>query len=212
MSEIQYITDLYLQEDEILLKTRKSMAQHGMPDITIPPQTAKILYLLVKMSGAQKILEVGTLAGYSGIWLARALPETGTLLTLEIKPQFAQVAAENFRLAGLQNKVQVQSGNALAVMEDLLQDNAKFDFFFFDADKLNLPKYLQLALKLAAPGAIITADNTLWKGRVYDPTSSRPTTKAVRLFNKMLAEDRRLESIIIPSGDGLSVARVKDNV
>ena len=110
------------------------MAQHGMPDITIPPQTAKILYLLVKMSGAQKILEVGTLAGYSGIWLARALPETGTLLTLEIKPQFAQVAAEIFRLAGLQNKVQVQSGNALAVMEDLLQDNAKFDFFFFDAD------------------------------------------------------------------------------
>ncbi|MGI6660045.1 MAG: O-methyltransferase [Dethiobacteraceae bacterium] len=212
MSEIQYITDLYLQEDEVLLKTRESMAQHGMPDITIPPQTAKILYLLVKMSGAQKILEVGTLAGYSGIWLARALPETGTLLTLEIKPQFAQVAAENFRLAGLQNKVQVQSGNALAVMEDLLQDNAKFDFFFFDADKLNLPKYLQLALKLAAPGAIITADNTLWKGRVYDPTSSRPTTKAVRLFNKMLAEDRRLESIIIPSGDGLSVARVKDNV
>ena len=143
--------------------------------------------------------------------LARALPETGTLLTLN-QATVAQVAAENFRLAGLQNKVQVQSGNALAVMEDLLQDNAKFDFFFFDADKLNLPKYLQLALKLAAPGAIITADNTLWKGRVYDPTSSRPTTKAVRLFNKMLAEDRRMESIIIPSGDGLSVARVKDNV
>lgn len=212
MSEEQYITDLYIQEDEALLKTKASLAQNGMPDITIPSQTAKTLYLLAKMSGAKKILEAGTLAGYSGIWLARALPGKGTLLTLELKPQFAQVAAENFQLAGLQNKVKVQTGNALTEMERLQRENEKFDFFFFDADKLNYPKYLQLAIAMAEPGAIITADNTLWKGRVYDPASIRPTTEAVRLFNKMLAEDNRLESIIIPTGDGLAVARVKDNL
>lgn len=212
MSEQQYITDLYVQEDEILRTTRESYAQHTMPEIAISPQTAKTLYLLAKISGAKKIFEAGTLAGYSGIWLARALPETGRLLTLELNPQFAQVAAQNFKAAGLQAKVKVQTGNALTAMEQLQQAQEKFDFFFFDADKLNYPKYLHLAILMAEPGAIITADNTLWKGRVFDPTSIRPTTEAVRLFNKMLADDQRLESIIIPTGDGLSVARVKDHL
>lgn len=211
MSEEQYINNLYAQEDEILLVTKESIDQHGMPHISISPQTAKILYLLVKVSGAKSILEVGTLAGYSGIWLARALPETGILLSIELNPQFAQVAMENFKRADLQSKVNLQIGNAVAEMERLQAAGEKFDFFFFDADKLNYPKYLQLALSMAEPGAIIAADNTLWKGRVFDPTSTRPTTESVRTFNKMLAEDHRLESIIIPTGDGLSVARVNEN-
>jgi caffeoyl-CoA O-methyltransferase len=210
MSETQYINALYGQEDEILLKTRASIEQHGMPPISISQQTGKILYLLAKASRAKKILEIGTLAGYSGIWLARALPETGTLLSMELNAHFAQVALENFKRAGLQSKVKVQIGNALSEMERLQQEGEMFDFFFFDADKLNYPKYLRLALSMSGPGAIITADNTLWKGRVFDRTSTRPTTEAVRIFNEMLAVDSRLESIIIPTGDGLSVARVKD--
>ncbi|MCR3922363.1 MAG: O-methyltransferase [Firmicutes bacterium] len=212
MSDTEYINDLYVQEDKVLLKIKASMKQHGMPQISLSAQSAKILYLWAKVGQAKSMLEVGTLAGYSGIWLARALPETGTLLTLELNPRFAQVAVENFKLAGLQHKVKVQVGDALAEMERLQQLGTMFDFFFFDADKLNYPKYLQLALSMAEPGAIIAADNTLWQGRVFDPASIRPTTKSVRIFNKMLAENNRLESIIIPIGDGLSIARVNDKL
>ncbi len=210
MTENEYIKNLYIREDAVLKKVKKSMTVNGMPQIALPPDSAKLLYMLARISGAKKILEIGTLAGYSAIWLARSLPEGGSLLTLEIEEDFARAASQNFIIAGVEDKVSITVGDALNSLSSLRDSGENFDFFFIDADKIHYPDYLEMALEMAEPGALISADNTFWGGKILDPSDREETTEKIRRFNRMLSTDERLESMIIPTGDGLAVARVKE--
>lgn len=204
-----YIRSLFVKEDDVLEAVFSSISETGMPHISVPGETGKLLYLLAKLTGAKRILEIGALGGYSSIWLARALPADGRLLSLELKPSYANVAKTNVERAGLEEKVNYRIGPALESLEALDREGRTFDFFFIDADKKNYPNYLQMAIKLAVPGALITADNVLWRGKVANPADEDHRTEYMRQFNEMAAQHPRLESIVIPIGDGLFMGRVK---
>jgi caffeoyl-CoA O-methyltransferase len=209
MSAEEYVRNLFGQEDEMLKSVRQSIVDRGMPTISVAPEVGAFLTMLVKMTGAKRVLEIGALGGYSGICLARALPEDGKLISLELEAKYAELAHENLKKAGLGDKVEYRLGEALTSLEQLGKEGACFDLFFIDADKENYSNYFEWALKLAKPGALIVADNTLWGGRVYDPVNDEESTRAVRAYNERIAKDECVESMLLPIGDGLAVSRVK---
>lgn len=154
----------------------------GLPAIDVSPAQGKLLHLLARMSGARKILEIGTLGGYSTIWLARALPVDGAIVTLEFSPVHAEVARENILAAGQGAKLDLRIGPALEALPALKKEGAIFDFIFIDADKGNNPAYLQWALRLARVGAVIVVDNVVRGGRVLDAASADPDIIGTRKF------------------------------
>ncbi len=204
----QYIDSLYPRDPD-LERAQEGIRRHGMPEISIASGYGRLLTLMVRMSGAKNVLEIGALGGYSGICLARGLGPDGKLVSLELEPQYAEVAHGHLKAAGLGDRVEYRVGEALTSLEQLEREGRRFDFFFIDADKGNYPNYLEWAIKLANPGAVIAADNTLMHGRSMDPESASPSVEAMREFNKRIAADPRLESTILPAYDGLAVARVK---
>lgn len=220
-----YIADLFIGDDPALAAAMEAAKRAGLPDIAISATQGKFLYLLAKAIGARRILEIGTLAGYSAIWLARALPEGGRLVTLECDPAHARVAAANLARAGLAGRCEIMVGAALETLPALqargghVQSGegcgaAPFDFIFIDADKPGYPAYLDWSVRLARPGALIVADNVVRGGRVLDPAGDENALGAAA-FNARLAADPRLEAIAVqqvgPKGhDGLAIARVRD--
>lgn len=209
MTTKTYIRSLFAQEDEMLQSISKGLDERGLPQISVPAEIGKTLYLLVKMVGAKNILEVGSLGGYSSIWLARGLPEEGKLISLELDEVHARFAEENIQKAGLGNKVRFIVGDANESIDELINNDEKYDFFFIDADKPNYLTYLEKAIQLSRPGSVIVADNLFQEGRVFDLNDESPSPVAIREFNQMIASDPRLDSIILPIGDGLGVCRVK---
>lgn len=209
MDRNEYVNSLFVQEDEHLQHTRTATGEKGMPAINVKPELGKFLHLLVQISGAREVLEIGALGGYSGIWLTRALPENGRLTSLEIEQAYADFAKGNLERAGLGDKVSYRVGHALDSLKQLEAEGRRFDLFFIDADKENYPNYLEFAIRLANPGALICGDNVLWGDRVLDPANTEASTEAIREFNRRLAEDDRLDSILLPIHDGLAIARVK---
>lgn len=209
MNQDQYIRSLFAREDEVLRSIADGLADRGMPQISVPPETGKTLYLLAKICGARDILEIGALGGYSTIWLARALPKEGRLLSLELREEHAAFARENADRAGVGEQVEFRIGDAMELLKALEGEGASFDFIFIDADKEGYVHYLERAIRLARTGAVISADNVLWGGRVYDESDRTPSTEAIRQFNETLSRDSRLESKLLPIGDGLAVARVR---
>lgn len=203
-----YMEGLY-EEDAVLERVKEVIRTHNMPEISIAPGYGRLLTMLVTMIGATKVLEIGALGGYSGICLARGLKEGGKLISLELKQDFADVAKQNLTGAGLGGLVEYRIGEALIHLNELLEQGERFDFFFIDADKVNYPNYLELAIKLANPGAIIAGDNTLMRGKVVDANQTKASVQAMRTFNQLIATDPRLESTILPAYDGLALARVK---
>ncbi|MBP1989290.1 O-methyltransferase [Paenibacillus eucommiae] len=203
-----YVEALFAQ-DTVLEKVKEGIRTRNMPEISIAPGYGRLLTLLVKMNGAKRALEIGALGGYSGICIARGLDPDGLLVSLELKQEFADVARQHLSDAGLGSLVEYRVGEALVHLQKLQEEGAKFDFFFIDADKVNYPNYLEWALKLANPGAIIVGDNTLMHGRVQDPAQTKASIQAMRLFNQQIAQDDRLDSTIIPAYDGLAIARVR---
>lgn len=181
-----------------------------MRNISVPPEIGKLLTLLVKISGAKEILDIGALGGYSGICLVRGLQNDGHLTSLELKEEFAQLAHENLTKAGFGERVTYHTGEALTSLEQLEKQQKKFDFIFIDADKDNYPNYLERSLRLANPGALIVGDNVLRGGRVADTSYEDSSVDQIRAFNDRIANDPKLESIILSIGDGLSIARVKE--
>lgn len=181
----------------------------GMPEISIAPGYGRLLTMLVRLSGAKSALEIGALGGYSGICIARGLPEEGTLLSLEVNPQFAVVAERHVRQAGLVERISYRIGDAKESLAQLEEEGAEFDFFFIDADKGSYPHYLDMAIRLAKPGALIVGDNVLMKGRTADLGVESPSVKAMRAFSERITTDYRLESVILTAYDGLAIARVK---
>lgn len=204
----QYIDNLY-DQDVDLQRVLDSIQAHDMPQISVPAGYGRMLTILVKMSHAKRVLEIGALGGYSGICLARGLGDDGTLLSLELKSEYADVARANLQSAGLGDKVSYQIGDAKQSLQQLIEAGEQFDFFFIDADKGAYPFYLQSALQLAVPGAIIVADNILQRGRVKDEQVTSPSVQAIREFNRLLTSDPRLDSTILPAYDGIAIARVK---
>lgn len=182
-----------------------------MPAISVPPEVGKWITMIVKISGAKEALEIGALGGYSGAHLLRGLPEDGHLTSLELNPDFARLAKNNLIKAGFdEHQFTHYTGPALDSLEKLSDEGRTFDLFLIDADKRNYQNYLQRAIELANPGAIICADNTLWRGQVYDFNDNDQLTVTIRQFNETVANHPALESMMIPLGDGLLVARVKD--
>jgi predicted O-methyltransferase YrrM len=207
-----YIQGLFVPSDPVLEEALMELERAGLPPINVSPNEGKLLNILAMLSGAKKMVEIGTLAGYSAIWLARALPEGGKLITLELDTKHAEVARKNLERAGLSSKVEIRVGPALASLEKMqAEGEGPFDLFFIDADKDAYPAYLEMALKLAQPGTVILADNVI--GRILDPNANVKMAQGVRQFNQNLADNPGLNSIILPiireRLDGLSISIVR---
>ena len=212
----QYLSDLLLPVDPILNSVLEASAAAGLPSINVSPTQGKLLNLMARMCGAKRSLEIGTLGGYSTIWLARALPADGKLITLEAEPKHAKVATANIDRDGLSNLVEIRLGPALQTLSQLVdQKSPPFDFIFIDADKPGYPDYLEWSLKLSRPGTVIVADNIIRDGGVIDPNHKDPRVQAVRKFNQMLGSNPRLSATALQTVgskgyDGFAVAMVLD--
>lgn len=209
-----YIDGLFAPGDPALDATLATAAEAGMPDIHVSGGQGKLLWLMARLIGARRILEIGTLAGYSTIWLARALPEGGRLITLEYDPRHAEVARANLDRAGLSRVVDVRTGAALDILPGIASESADpFDLVFLDADKTGYPDYLDWALRLTRPGGLILADNVVRGGRVLDPPPDDASAAGAAAFNAKLAAEPRVEALILQQvgrkgHDGLAIARV----
>jgi len=190
-----YLNEKLIPADIALQAALKNNTAAGLPTIDVAPHEGKLLYLLAKMQGAKRILEIGTLGGYSTIWLARALPADGNLITLELDHKHAEVAKVNIARAGLGSKVEVRLGPALDSLEKLHAEGAApFDFIFIDADKSGYPAYLDWSLRLSRPGTAIVADNVVREGAVIDADSKDKSVQGVRRFFEKIASNPRLEA------------------
>lgn len=211
-----YLADKLLPLDAPLQEALKANAKANLPSIDVSPTQGKLLHLLARMSGAKRILEVGTLGGYSTIWLARALPKDGSLITLEFNPKHAEVATANIRNAGLSHLVDVRVGPAADSLARLVAENtAPFDLIFLDADKPSNPIYLEWAIKLSHPGTVIIGDNVIRDGAIIDANDSDPSVVGTRLFLEKLGAHPRLDATAIQTvgtkgHDGFALAIVKD--
>ena len=203
-----YISQLFAPEDALLASLREEADRSGLPPIAISADEGRLLQVLLTAVRARRVLEVGTLGGYSAIWMARALPEDGRLLSLEIEPAHADFARRYIDRAGLTDRVEIRVGRALDVLPSL--DGEHFDAVFLDADKEPLPTYFEWALRLLQPGGLLIADNTLWGGRVLDDSEQDEKTIAVREFNRRMATDPRILGIIVPTHDGVAVGVVRN--
>lgn len=197
-----YLAGLLVPEDEALTAVVKANREANLPAIDVPPQLGKFLALLITISGAKRVLEIGTLGGYSTIWLARALPADGKVVTLELEPRHAEIARQNLERAGVSGRVEIRVGQALESLRALsLAEEAAFDFIFIDADKKNLPEYLDWSLKLAHKGTIILADNVIRDGKVIDAESTDPNIRGARRFLELAAANPRLSATAIQTVD-----------
>jgi len=209
-----YFGNLLAPSDEALDAALRASREAGLPPIQVSPLQGKFLHVLVRICGARKILEIGTLGGYSTIWMARALPEDGRIVTLELDPHHASVARENLRNAGVLDRVDVRVGPAAEGLRHLeAEGSAAFDLIFIDADKAGIPTYLEWALRLSHPGTVIVTDNVVRQGKVVDPESGDPDVDGVRRFTEMLAAEPRLSAVALQTvgskgHDGFALAVV----
>ena len=211
----RYFVDLLNAPDAALESALEAGINAGLPDIQVSAAQGKFLNMLIRLSGATRVLELGTLGAYSTIWMARALPENGRLITLEFESLHVEVARRNLTQAGLDRLVEVIEGAALDSLPKLVaQCEPAFDFIFLDADKESYPDYLPWLVKLSRPGTLIIADNVVREGAVIDPTSSDPRVQGVRKFNDMVAANPKLDASALQAVgakgyDGFLMAIVK---
>lgn len=210
-----YYSATLVQQDAALDAALADSAAAGLPAIQVPPNQGKFLNLLARIHGARRILEIGTLGGYSAIWLARALPADGRLVTLEFEPRHVEIAAANLKRAGVADKVDILQGAAADSLQRLIaQGAAPFDFIFIDADKPNNPVYLELALQLSRPGTVIVGDNVARGGAVADATSADPAIQGIRRFIELMGANPRLSATAVQTvgakgHDGFALAIVE---
>jgi predicted O-methyltransferase YrrM len=202
----EYIASLFARDDDVLAALREAADREGLPPIAISAVTGRLLQILLSAIRAEHVLEVGTLGGYSAIWIARALPAGGTLLSIELDAKHAEFAARYVRRAGLDGMVDIRVGRALDVLASL--DGEQFDAIFLDADKEPLPTYFDWGLRLVRRGGLIIADNALWGGRVVDDRVDDEATRGVRELNRRMATDPRVAGILVPTHDGVAVGVV----
>lgn len=211
----QFVGDTLLGEDEALREAVEAAEAAGLPSIQVSPPQGRLLQLLVRLVGAKRILEFGTLGGYSAILMARALPEDGRLITLEAVPEYAEVARRSFEGAGVEDRVEIRVGPALEALPDLEEEAAgPFDFVFIDADKANSPNYCAWALDHTRPGGLIVADNVVRDGALADPQCDDEKAIAQRRLHEMLADEPRvsattIQTVGVKGYDGFLIALVE---
>ena len=212
----EYITSSMLPRDAVLDAALAASNAAGLPAINVAPNQGKFLSLLAQMQGSSRILEIGTLAGYSTIWLARALPRGGRLVTLELDPKHAQVAQANIERAGMAALVEIRVGRALDSLAALVDEGpSPFDFVFIDADKQSIPDYFLCSLKLTRPGSVIVVDNVIRKGAVLDTNSADANVQGVRRFNEIVSKTPNVSATTIQTVgckgyDGFALIRVSN--
>jgi predicted O-methyltransferase YrrM len=209
-----YFAELFVPPDPVLDAALAASDAAGLPAINVAPNQGKLLMLFARMKGARRILEIGTLGGYSTIWLARALPPDGRLVTLEADAHYAEVARANIARAGLSDIVELRLGPALDTLAALVKEKAQpFDLIFIDADKPNNPRYFAFALELSRPGTLIVADNVVREGAVARKGSRDPGVEGIRRFNELMAAEPRVSATAIQTVgskgyDGFAIALV----
>lgn len=210
----RYVSDVLGLEDGVLLQAQAASDAAGLPPIQVSPGLGKFLEIVVRLMDATRILEVGTLGGYSTICMARGMRRGGRIITLEIDPLHARIARENFELAGVADRIELREGRAIDMLPHLQSEGAgPFDLAFIDADKASNPDYFQWALGMARPGTVIIVDNVIRDGAVIDAGSKDPSVQGVRRLNEMMAAERRvvcteLQTVGVKGYDGFAVARV----
>jgi len=209
----KYICNLFAPDDAALRAVVESIEKNNIPQISISASQGKFLQVLVKLCGAKTVLEIGTLAGYSTIWMARGLPANGKLISLEYEQLHADVASENIKRAGLADLVEIRIGKGLDLLPRLQQENKVFDMIFIDADKPPYAEYFEWALRLSHPGTLIIADNVIRAGKILNAEEEDDMVKGVHRFNKLLAATKEVTACIIQNvgdkeHDGMAIAVV----
>jgi caffeoyl-CoA O-methyltransferase len=210
-----YISNLLAHEDDALIAATNSLEEAGMPAISVSPNQGKFLQIMALLCNAKNILELGTLAGYSTIWMARALPKEGQLITIEYDPKHAAVAQKNIERAGLASQVDIRVGKALDILPQLYDEKAgPFDMIFIDADKPPYAEYFQWALRLSRPGTLIIADNVIRDGQVLDAAPADDRVVGAQRFNNVLGASNAVTATIVQmvgvkEYDGMALAVVK---
>jgi predicted O-methyltransferase YrrM len=211
----RYIVDSLLSADPVLDQALQRSESAGLPPIAVSPNQGKLLHLLARLQGASKILELGTLGGYSTIWLARALPATGQLITVEANPAYAEVAAANIAAASVGERIELRVGDALEELAEMQAQRAgPFDLLFIDADKQRIPEYFTAALSLSRIGSLIVVDNVVRRAAIVDPDSEDPGVLGIRRFYELAAGEPRVSSTAIQTVgskgyDGFAIALVE---
>ena len=211
----QYIERLFVPRDFAFSQALRDAAEAGLPKINVSANEGKLLYVLARLAGARRVLEIGLLGGYSAMWLARAIGPEGRLVTLEIDEKCVRVARKNLERSGLLPRVEIRHEDAQVTLKRMVEtQEAPFDLVFIDADKPSYPLYLEYAMKLTHPGSLILADNVVRDGKVAQEAEGDKIVQGIQEFNKKLAAHPRLESIVVTitreGVDGLAIARVKD--
>lgn len=210
----KYISDLLAPEDKALTDTIKSLDSEGLPQHSVSANQGKFLQVMMIVCNAKKVLELGTLGGYSTIWLARALPDNGKVITIEVDKHHADVAQKNIENAGLSQKIDLRVGKALDILPQIIAENdERFDMIFIDADKPPYTEYFDFALQLSRPGTLIICDNVIREGKVLDNNSEDDKVQGVQRLNKMLSENKRVTATIlhtvgVKEYDGMAIAVV----
>jgi len=203
-----YMLDVGLREPEILARLREATEAEEMSVMRSAPEQGQFMAMLLKLMGAKRVLEIGTYTGYGTLWMAKALPDDGEMVTCDVSERWTSVARRFWEDAGVLDKIHLNLRPALETLDAMLgagkQDS--FDFAFIDADKVNYDAYYEACLKLVRPGGLICVDNVLWGGSVVDPAKQDESTEAIRAFNRKLKTDDRIELSMLPVADGLTLA------
>lgn len=210
----QYIGNLFAPEDSVLQETIQSLNDASIPQISVTPTQGKFLQLMLLSCKAKRVLELGTLGAYSTIWMARAIPADGKIITVEFDPHHARVASQNIAKAGYSDKIDLRTGKAMDILNELISKGEEaFDFIFIDADKPPYTEYFELALQLSHPGTIIICDNVIREGKVLDENTTDEKVKGVQRLNQMLANNPKVTATIMQTVgakeyDGMAIAIV----
>ncbi|MGC5346841.1 O-methyltransferase [Streptomyces sp. DT24] len=207
---LDYVREFSLREDDILRELRAETGElPGGQAMQVPAEEGQLLALLVGVTRASTVLEIGTFTGYSTLCMARALPPRGRLVTCDISARWPEIGAGHWKRAGVADRIELRIGEAVETLAELIAAGGQeaYDLIFIDADKANYPRYYELSLSLIRPGGLIVVDNTLFFGRVVDPTASDADTAGVRELNALLRDDDRVEISMLPMADGITLAR-----
>lgn len=205
---VNYMATLFPAEDSVLEQLKKEAMEAGLPEIQISPEQGAFISVLLKGIGARKVIEVGTLGGYSAIIMARALPDDGSVVTLEVDPFHAEFARRQIRNAGLEEKITVYTGPGIDLLERTLSESGPYDFAFIDADKESYVRYVDLLYPLMRRGGMIAGDNALAGGEVINTQTDSEHVKGIQAFNRHMAEHPGIDAAIVPVGDGMCIGVV----
>ena len=207
----KYMLDVSIRDDEILRQLREETLTLKEAQMQISPEQGALLSILTKILNAKKTLDIGVFTGYSSLVVARELPNDGSIVACDTSIEWTSIAKKYWKLAGVDNKVELYLAPAIETLEKLIEEGQGFtyDFSFIDADKINYQSYYEYSLTLVKPGGIIAIDNVLWSGQVIDESDSEPATRAIRSFNEKLYQDDRVSISMVPMGDGLTLAYKK---